>query len=248
MVPGEDFAKSTDGEHSRLVVVASDGELSLMRTGNNLIARLAIQPAPAEDLVGVDPMRPRDPRHRCALDQRRFDDAPLQLDCPVLSLDCGPDLSLSCEDFCDLRGSVHLRSKWTHKWCPQRAKDALRLLLCPDGHCRTLTDILGRGNETAAESFLAAAFCFTLRVRYDGHYAGGDVPRQQPSIRENRMVGDAGQHLTEISFWVEAVELGRDRSGCKSRPRARRLNLILQIGNSSGPVQPRAGRVRRRCC
>src|SRR5205809_5694313 len=47
MVPGEDFAKSTDGEHSRLVVVASDGELSLMRTGNNLIARLAPPSRPA---------------------------------------------------------------------------------------------------------------------------------------------------------------------------------------------------------
>src|SRR5438094_1886118 len=47
MVPGEDFAKSTDGEHSRLVVVASDGELSFTRTGNNLIARLAPPSRPA---------------------------------------------------------------------------------------------------------------------------------------------------------------------------------------------------------
>src|SRR5260370_1185892 len=36
---GVDLGKSRDGEHSRLVVVASDGELSLTRTGNNLIAR-----------------------------------------------------------------------------------------------------------------------------------------------------------------------------------------------------------------
>src|SRR5438128_6619877 len=47
MVPGEDFEKSTDGEHSRLVVVACDGELSLTRTGNNLIARLAPPSRPA---------------------------------------------------------------------------------------------------------------------------------------------------------------------------------------------------------
>src|SRR5713101_5831093 len=47
MVPGADFAKSTDGEHSRLVVVASDGELSLTRTGNNLIAGLAPPSRPA---------------------------------------------------------------------------------------------------------------------------------------------------------------------------------------------------------
>src|SRR5437870_635344 len=42
-----DFEKSADGEHSRLVVVASDGELSLTRTGNNLIARLTPPSRPA---------------------------------------------------------------------------------------------------------------------------------------------------------------------------------------------------------
>src|SRR5260370_14612515 len=41
MVLAVAFPKSADGEHSRLVVVACDGELSLKWTGNNLIARLA---------------------------------------------------------------------------------------------------------------------------------------------------------------------------------------------------------------
>src|SRR5437016_11732683 len=47
MVPGVNFANSTDGEHSRWVVGASDGEFSLTWTGNSLIARLALLSCPA---------------------------------------------------------------------------------------------------------------------------------------------------------------------------------------------------------
>src|SRR2546427_7238100 len=42
MVSGVDSAKSTEGEHSRLDVVASDSELLLTRTGSNWIARLPL--------------------------------------------------------------------------------------------------------------------------------------------------------------------------------------------------------------
>src|SRR5204863_6887978 len=42
--------------------------------------------APAEDLVGVDAMPPRDRRPRCTFDQRRFDDPLLLVDGAVLPL------------------------------------------------------------------------------------------------------------------------------------------------------------------
>jgi hypothetical protein len=50
---------------------------------------IAEQLAPDENLVGVDAMRPRDPRHGCTLSQRLFDDLPLLLECAVLSLGYG---------------------------------------------------------------------------------------------------------------------------------------------------------------
>src|SRR6266568_5626259 len=62
-------------------------------------------------------MRPRDPRHRCTLGQRRFDDPLLLVDCAVLPLGFGPRRALDWDEFCDLRGSVHLRSKWTRSVC-----------------------------------------------------------------------------------------------------------------------------------
>src|SRR6266568_2673860 len=62
-------------------------------------------------------MRPRDPRHRCTLGQRRFDDPLLLVDCAVLPLGFGPRRALDWDEFCDLRGSVHLRSQWTRSVC-----------------------------------------------------------------------------------------------------------------------------------
>src|SRR5437899_3454775 len=58
-------------------------------------------------------MRPRDPRHRCTFDQCRFDDPLLLVDGAVLPLGFGPRRPLDWDEFCDLRGSVHLPSKWT---------------------------------------------------------------------------------------------------------------------------------------
>jgi hypothetical protein len=78
--------------------------------------------------------------------------------------------------------------------------------------------------------------------------SGDDVPGEQFAYARDGVVGDAGQHLAEIGFRIEAVELGRADQGVKLPPRARLLNPILQTDNSSGPVQPRAGRVRRCCC
>src|SRR5437016_27608 len=43
-------------------------------------------------------------------------------------------------EFCGLRGSVHLRSKWARSICVStKNKDVLLSHLCPDGYQRTLT-------------------------------------------------------------------------------------------------------------
>ena len=48
-------------------------------------------------------------------------------------------------------------------------------------------------------------------VRLCGHF--GDslecVPGEQFADARDGVVGDAGQHLAEIGFWIQAVELGR---------------------------------------
>src|SRR2546425_8890057 len=85
-------------------------------------------------------MRPRHPRHRCPFDQGLFDDPPLLLDWAVLPLGSGSALAFDCDKFCGLRGSVHLRSKWTRSICVStKNKDVLLSHLCPDGYQRTLT-------------------------------------------------------------------------------------------------------------
>src|SRR6266568_5844595 len=67
-------------------------------------------------------MRPRDPRHRCTLGQRLFDNAPLLFDCAVLSLGFGPRRAFDRDEFCSLPGSVHLGSKWTRSVCVHFAR------------------------------------------------------------------------------------------------------------------------------
>src|SRR5438876_9141903 len=112
-----------------------------------MIARLALPSRPARHslrqpstLVGVDSMRQRHPRHRCTFDQGLFDDPPLLLDWAVLPLGSGSALAFDCDKFCGLRGSVHLRSKWTRSiYVSTKNKDVLLSHLCPDGYQRTLT-------------------------------------------------------------------------------------------------------------
>src|SRR3989442_9713923 len=85
-------------------------------------------------------MRQRYPRHRCTFDQGLFDDPPLLLDWAVLPLGSGSALAFDCDEFCGLRGSVHLRSKWARSICVStKNKDVLLSHLCPDGYQRTLT-------------------------------------------------------------------------------------------------------------
>src|SRR5437867_11367396 len=85
-------------------------------------------------------MRQRHPRHRCTFDQGLFDDPPLLLDWAVPPLGSGSALAFDCDKFCGLRGSVHLRSKWTRSICVStKNKDVLLSHLCPDGYQRTLT-------------------------------------------------------------------------------------------------------------
>src|SRR5438552_10598827 len=85
-------------------------------------------------------MRQRYPRHRCTFDQGLFDDPPLLLDWAVLPLGSGSALAFDCDEFCGLRGSVHLRSKWARSICVStKNKDVLLSPLCPDGYQRTLT-------------------------------------------------------------------------------------------------------------
>src|SRR5438105_10564795 len=85
-------------------------------------------------------MRQRHPRHRCTFDQGLFDAPPLLLDWAVLPLVSGSAPAFDCDKFCVLRGSVHLRSKWTQSICVStKNKDVLLSHLCPDGYQRTLT-------------------------------------------------------------------------------------------------------------
>src|SRR5437016_12015251 len=85
-------------------------------------------------------MRQRHPRHRCTFDQGLFDDPPLLLDWSVLPLGSGSAPAFDCDEFCGLRGSVHLRSKWARSICVStKNKDVLLSHLCPDGYQRTLT-------------------------------------------------------------------------------------------------------------
>src|SRR5437016_9945584 len=87
-------------------------------------------------------MRQRHPRHRCTFDQGLFDDPPLLLDWAVLPLGSGSALAFDCDKFCGLRGSVHLRSKWTRSISVStKNKDVLLSHLCPDGYQRTLTKL-----------------------------------------------------------------------------------------------------------
>src|SRR3989442_10366765 len=89
-------------------------------------------------------MRQRYPRRRCTFDQGLFDDPPLLLDWAVLPLGSGSALAFDCDEFCGLRGSVHLRSKWTRSICVStKNKDVLLSHLCPDGYQRTLTSFRG---------------------------------------------------------------------------------------------------------
>src|SRR5437016_13195913 len=102
MVPGVNFANSTDGEHSRWVVGTSDGEFSLTWTGNSLIARLALPSRPARYSLRQPntwlALTPCDSatRERCTFDQGLFDDPPLLLDCAVLPLGSGSALAFHC--------------------------------------------------------------------------------------------------------------------------------------------------------
>src|SRR5438094_9643289 len=129
MVPGVDFANSDRQQ--------------LNRTARAAQSPRQIQLAPAEHLVGVDSMRQRHPRHRCTFDQGLFDDPPLLLDWAVLPLGSGSALAFDCDEFCGLRGSVHLRSKWARSICVStKNKDVLLSHLCPDGYQRTLTPFL----------------------------------------------------------------------------------------------------------
>ena len=51
-------------------------------------------------------------------------------------------LAFDGDKFCGLRGSVHLRSKWTRSICVStKNKDVLLSHLCPDGYQRTLTKL-----------------------------------------------------------------------------------------------------------
>jgi hypothetical protein len=198
-VPGEDFAKSTDGEHSRLVVVASDGELSRTRTGNNLIARLGPPSRPARYSL-------RQPKTWLALTPcaraTRATDAPLLLDCPVLSLDCGPDLNLRCEDFCDLRGSVHLRSKWTHKWCPQRAR-------MPFDYCSVQTVTAGRLPFACSERLCFSSSCVNRCVSSAlTNVCNAD---SQSRIDDFQFVPKSGKFRAR----VESLRRGRSGRQCK---------------------------------
>src|SRR5438105_15830607 len=87
-------------------------------------------------------MRQRHPRHRCTFDQGLFDAPPLLLDWAVLPLGSGSAPAFDCDKFCGLRGSVHLRSKWTQSICVStKNKDVLLSHLCPDGYQRTLTSL-----------------------------------------------------------------------------------------------------------
>src|SRR5947208_7154346 len=61
----------------------------------------------------------------------------------VLPLGSGSALAFDCDKFCGLRGSVHLRSKWTRSISVSpKNKDVLLSHLCPDGYQRTLTLVL----------------------------------------------------------------------------------------------------------
>lgn len=72
--------------------------------GPRCVPYAASQLAPAEHLVGVDLVRPRYSRQQRSFHQRLVDKPPLVLPRPA------PPPS---DDICDLRGTVHLRSKWT---------------------------------------------------------------------------------------------------------------------------------------
>src|SRR5208282_4435814 len=72
-----------------------------------------VQPTPAKNLVRVDAMRSRYPRHRRAFHQRLFDNPPLLRDTPPLPRGRTQRLTLIRYDSCNFPGSVHLRSTWT---------------------------------------------------------------------------------------------------------------------------------------
>src|SRR5712691_11638751 len=116
-------------------------------------------------------MRQRHPRHRCTFDQGLFDDPPLLLDWAVLPLGSGSALAFDCDKFCGLRGSVHLRSKWTRSICVStKNKDVLLSHLClshlcPDGYQRTLTFSLQQRDYVHV--FASGEDC----SKYSRHYA-----------------------------------------------------------------------------
>src|SRR5690606_16437467 len=87
----------------------------------------AVQLAPVEDLVGVDLVRPRQPRHRHARLEALLDDPP-----PLLLRTPPPRLLLCC---------------LVHRALRRRSRASVELALrchpCPDGPRRTLTFIVG---------------------------------------------------------------------------------------------------------
>src|SRR3989442_283995 len=149
MVSGVDSAKSTEGEHSRLDVVASDSELLLTRTGSNWIARLPLSRPARYSLRQANTWLALMPCARAT----RATDAPsanvssticrfssmvryCRLGLVPVGLLTGMS-SVTC-----VEGSISAPSG--HDPYVSTSKDVLRLLLCPDGLRRTLTIVCAK--------------------------------------------------------------------------------------------------------
>src|SRR5258708_27256952 len=64
----------------------------------------------------------------------------------------------------------------------------------------------GRRLFRLSRSCLCCAFVYGLQ-------ASGEVPRQELLVTVDGMIGDVGQHMSQIGFRIEAVELGRPDEG-----------------------------------
>ena len=80
---------------------------------------------------------------------------------------------------------------------------------------------------------------------------GGEVPGQQFGDAVDRVIGDAREHVAQVGFGIEAVELGRadqavDRGGALAAGigAAKQVVLATQSYSAQGPlgcVMPRPG-------